>query len=125
LAYVSAATGQQIKAVLFDTFDRALSPDTRARFILTDLTDYGQVVEAFSGIDEVHGGVDAVVHLAAIPGAGFAPNVTTFDNNLLSAFHVLQAAGSAAEDPQRGLGVQRDAARLSVRQSAGVRAARR
>jgi nucleoside-diphosphate-sugar epimerase len=50
------------------------------------------VVEALSGIDEVHGGVDAVVHLAAIPGATFAPNVATFANNLLSTFHVFQAA---------------------------------
>ena len=37
-------------------------------------------------------GVDAVVHLAAIPGATFAPNVATFDNNLVSTFHVFQAA---------------------------------
>jgi nucleoside-diphosphate-sugar epimerase len=73
-------------------FDRVPSPDTRAHFIRTDLTDYGQVVEALSGIDEVHGGVDAVVHLAAIPGATFAPNVATFANNLLSTFHVFQAA---------------------------------
>jgi nucleoside-diphosphate-sugar epimerase len=73
-------------------FDRVPSPDNRARFIRTDLTDYGQVVEALSGIDEVHRGVDAVVHLAAIPGATFAPNVATFDNNLVSTFHVFQAA---------------------------------
>ena len=65
-------------------FDRVPSPDSRTRFIRTDLTDYGQVVEALSGIDEVHRGVDAVVHLAAIPGATFAPNVATFDNNLVS-----------------------------------------
>ena len=50
------------------------------------------MVEALSGIDEVHGGVDAVVHLAAIPGATFAPNVATLANNLLSTFHVFQAA---------------------------------
>ena len=73
-------------------FDRVPSPDTRANFIRTDLTDYGQVVEALSGIDEVHSGVDAVVHLAAIPRATFAPNVATFANNLLSTFHVFQAA---------------------------------
>ena len=72
--------------------DRIPSRDTRARFIHTDLTDYGQVVEAFSGIDVVHNGVDAVVHLAAIPGAGGFPNVATFENNLLSTFHVFQAA---------------------------------
>jgi nucleoside-diphosphate-sugar epimerase len=30
--------------------------------------------------------------LAAIPGATFAPNVATFDNNLVSTFHIFQAA---------------------------------
>jgi len=94
----SGKLGRAVVAVLIEqgwtvaNFDRVPSPDTRARFIRTDFTDYGQVVEAFSGIDEVHSGVDAVVHLAAIPGATFAPNVTTFDNNLLSTFHVFQAA---------------------------------
>ena len=126
----SGKLGRAVVAALIEqgwtvvNFDRVPSPDTRARFIRTDFTDYGQVVEAFSGIDEVHSGVDAVVHLAAIPGATFAPNVTTFDNNLLSTFHVFQA-GSAAEDPQSGLGVQRDPARLSLRQPAGLRAAGR
>jgi nucleoside-diphosphate-sugar epimerase len=73
--------------------DAVSAPDSRAHgFIRTDLTDYGQVVEALSGIDEVHRGVNAVVHLAAIPGATFAPNVATFDNNLVSTFHVFQAA---------------------------------
>ena len=41
-------------------FDRVPSPDSRAHFIRTDLTDYGHVVEALSGIDEVHSGVNAV-----------------------------------------------------------------
>ena len=94
----SGKLGRAVVAALIEegwtvvNFDRVPSPDSRARFIRTDLTDYGQVVEALSGIDEVHSGVDAVVHLAAIPGATFAPNVATFDNNLVSTFHVFQAA---------------------------------
>ena len=94
----SGKLGRAVVAALVEqgwtvvNFDRVPSPDTRARFIRTDLTDYGQVVEAFSGIDVVHSGVDAVVHLAAIPGAGGFPNVATFENNLLSTFHVFQAA---------------------------------
>ena len=95
----SGKLGRAVVAALIEegwtvvNFDRVpLSPDIRTRFIRTDLTDYGQVVEALSGIDEVHRGVDAVVHLAAIPGATFAPNVATFDNNLVSTFHVFQAA---------------------------------
>lgn len=94
----SGKLGRAVVAALIEqgwtvvNLDRAPSHDTRARFIQTDLTDYGQVVEAFSGIDVVHDGVDAVVHLAAIPGAGGFPNVATFENNLLSTFHVFQAA---------------------------------
>jgi nucleoside-diphosphate-sugar epimerase len=94
----SGKLGRAVVAALIEegwtvvNFDRVPSPDSRARFIRTDLTDYGQVVEALSGIDEVHRGVNAVVHLAAIPGATFAPNVATFDNNLVSTFHVFQAA---------------------------------
>jgi nucleoside-diphosphate-sugar epimerase len=94
----SGKLGRAVVAALIEegwtviNFDRVPSSDSRARFIRTDLTDYGQVVETLSGIDEVHRGVDAVVHLAAIPGATFAPNVATFDNNLVSTFHVFQAA---------------------------------
>src|SRR5437868_5845962 len=32
-----------------------------------DLTEYGQVVEALTAIDDRHAGIDAIVHLAAIP----------------------------------------------------------
>ena len=45
-----------------------------------------------SGIDLVHSGLDALVHLAAIPGATNVPGAATFDNNLVSTFHVFQAA---------------------------------
>lgn len=36
-------------------------------FVKLDLTDYGQVVEALGGVGDQHDGVEAVVHLAAIP----------------------------------------------------------
>jgi len=57
-----------------------------------DLTDYGQVVEAFTGIDERYAGVDAVVHLAAVPGPGVAGNAATFANNVPSTYNVFAAA---------------------------------
>jgi nucleoside-diphosphate-sugar epimerase len=66
-----------------------------ASFTRIDLTDLGQVVEAFHGIDELHNGVEAVVHLAAIPGASHAANAHTFVNNITSTFHVFTAAGIA------------------------------
>jgi nucleoside-diphosphate-sugar epimerase len=60
-----------------------------------DLRDYGQVLDGMLGIEENHSGVDAVVHLAAIPAPGIVPDVATFDNNVLSTYHVLQAARRA------------------------------
>lgn len=63
-----------------------------ARFLRIDLTDYGQVVEALTGIDDAYDAVDAVVHLAAIPAPGLTANAATFENNVPSTFHVFQAA---------------------------------
>jgi len=63
-----------------------------ARFLRIDLTDYGQVVEALTGIDDAYASVDAVVHLAAIPAPGLTANAATFGNNVPSTFHVFQAA---------------------------------
>src|ERR1700687_1301929 len=37
----------------------------RARFTQVDLTDFGQAIDAMSGIDELYRSVDGVVHLAA------------------------------------------------------------
>ncbi|WP_460798668.1 NAD-dependent epimerase/dehydratase family protein [Microbacterium sp. GXF0217] len=61
-------------------------------FTRIDLTDLGSVIEAFNGIDELHSGVDAVVHLAAIPGATKAANAATFMNNFGSTYNVFTAA---------------------------------
>ncbi len=66
---------------------RPLCPHTRV-----DLTDYGQVVEALTGIDDRYDGLDAIVHLAAIPGPGVAGNAATFTNNVPSTYHVFAAA---------------------------------
>ncbi|WP_188666056.1 NAD-dependent epimerase/dehydratase family protein [Tersicoccus solisilvae] len=57
-----------------------------------DLTDYGQTVDALGGIDDRHGGLDAVVHLAALPAPGLATDVATFENNMLATYHVFHAA---------------------------------
>jgi UDP-glucose 4-epimerase len=60
-----------------------------------DLTDYGQVIDSFFGINDRHDGLDAIVHLAAIPAGGIVPDVATFHNNMLSTFNVFQAARRA------------------------------
>ena len=60
-----------------------------------DLTDAGQVLDVVAGFEEHPGRVDAIVHLAAIPAPGMVPDVATFQNNILSTHHVLQAARRA------------------------------
>jgi len=64
----------------------------RGTYTSVDLTDYGQVIDAIAGIDDRHTGVEAIVHLAASPAPGLASDVATFHNNMLSTFHVFQAA---------------------------------
>lgn len=54
-------------------------------FIIADLTDYGQTIDALAGYD-------AVVHLAAIPAPDMFTQETTFRNNMMSTFNVFQAA---------------------------------
>jgi nucleoside-diphosphate-sugar epimerase len=65
-------------------------------FVRVDLTDFGQAIDAVSGIDERVGGragrVDAVVHLAAIPAPGLQTNEVTFRTNTVSTYNVFEAA---------------------------------
>jgi nucleoside-diphosphate-sugar epimerase len=63
-----------------------------AGFTRVDFTDYGQTIDALLGITSRHDGLDAVVHLAAIPVNGLVPDVTTFHNNLTVSFNVFHAA---------------------------------
>jgi nucleoside-diphosphate-sugar epimerase len=57
-----------------------------------DMTDYGQVLGALTRVDDRYDGVDGVVHLAAIPAPGMAPNAATFANNVVSSYNVFEAA---------------------------------
>lgn len=63
-----------------------------AGFLSVDLTNYGEVVDAFHGVDDTATGCDALVHLAAVPAPGIRPDVATFHNNMLSSYNVFQAA---------------------------------
>jgi nucleoside-diphosphate-sugar epimerase len=71
-------------------FDLAGAPGPG--FTRVDLTDYGQVLDAFLGVTARHDGLDALVHLAAIPVNGIVPDAATFDNNMSVSFHALFAA---------------------------------
>ena len=61
-------------------------------FVQVDLTDYGQVVDALTGVGDRHDGIDSVVHLGAIPAPGIRSDVATFHNNMPATFNVLWAA---------------------------------
>jgi nucleoside-diphosphate-sugar epimerase len=76
--------------------DRVPDPASRAAAVVrVDLTDFGQVSEALTHVDDVHDGIDAVVHLAAIPAPGLTTNAATFSNNITATYNVFAAARRA------------------------------
>lgn len=102
---VTGGSGKLGRAVLRDlvahgyqvlNIDSVIAPGLPCPSVKVDLTDYGQVAEAIlGGVDERHGPFDAVVHLAAIPAPGLAPNAATFKNNVPSTYNVFLAARQA------------------------------
>ena len=69
--------------------------DPTVAFTRVEFTDFGQTLEAFLRIDGRHDGIDAIVHLAAIPGPGMVPNNKIFANNVISTYNVFSAARDA------------------------------
>jgi nucleoside-diphosphate-sugar epimerase len=67
------------------------SPDSTPPFLPADLTDYGQTLEALTGGERLPG-IDAVVHLAAIPSPGHATADQVFRTNMTSTYTVFSAA---------------------------------
>lgn len=70
------------------------------RAVVADLVAHGQVLGALTGIDEHRApdgttGIDALVHLGAVPAPGLAPDHTTFANNVLSTHSAFAAARAA------------------------------
>jgi nucleoside-diphosphate-sugar epimerase len=61
-------------------------------FSRADLTDFGQTIAAVSAIDERVNKVTGIVHLAAIPAPGLAPNHVIFETNTVSTYNVFEAA---------------------------------
>jgi nucleoside-diphosphate-sugar epimerase len=98
---VTGSSGKLGKAVVDHLDDQgwevvALDQAPAARPGITstqvDLTDFGQAFEALAGIDDRHDGVDALVHLAAIPAPGLRANAATFHNNITATYNVFSAA---------------------------------
>jgi nucleoside-diphosphate-sugar epimerase len=80
--------------------DRVALPDSPARTLITELTDAGQVFDALSSTTVGHeigdsikpAKVDAIVHFAAIPRVMICPDNEVFRINVMSTYHVLDAA---------------------------------
>src|SRR5256885_4220519 len=70
------AHGYQVRAVDIAGApgDRGKLADVGAPLVRADLTDFGDTVDALTG-------VDAVVHLAAIPAPGLVTDARTFTSN--------------------------------------------
>ena len=64
--------------------------DLPGAFILTDLTDAGEVYDAFAQFHP-----EGVCHIAANPSPGGFPRQQTFQNNVMSTYNVMQAAGDS------------------------------
>ena len=101
---VTGGSGKLGRAVVADllahdeevlVLDLQAPRDREVPFTRVDLTDFGQTLEALTRIDDRHDGLDAVVHLAAIPGPGMVPDAAIFANNLTGTYNVFSAARHA------------------------------
>lgn len=92
------ATVADLRAHGHETRNLDIAPprEPAGHFTRVDLTDFGQVYESFRGLDEGWDTIDAVVHLAAVPGASQVPNAALFANNVVGTYNVFAAARHAA-----------------------------
>jgi nucleoside-diphosphate-sugar epimerase len=72
--------------------DLVRPPDDPCPFVRADLADMGQAMEVLHQVDDRHRGVDAVVHLAAVPAPGWVPGSELFRNNTVSTYNIFAAA---------------------------------
>jgi nucleoside-diphosphate-sugar epimerase len=89
------ATVERLRSAGHDVIGFDLTGPAGVGFTRVDLTDYGQTLDAFLSVTARHDGLDALVHLAAIPVNGLVPDATTFDTNVSVTFHALFAAHRA------------------------------
>jgi nucleoside-diphosphate-sugar epimerase len=87
----SGKAGRAVVATLLEhdydvhAVDVVAQAESTAPFLLADLTEFGPTLECLAG-------VEAVVHLAAIPASGIRTEETTFRTNMLSTYNVFEAA---------------------------------
>ena len=83
---------RELRAGGYDVIGMDVAGARGPDFVQVDLTDYGQVIDAFTSVGDRHEGIDAVVHLGAIPAPGIRSDVATFHNNMPATFNVFWAA---------------------------------
>jgi nucleoside-diphosphate-sugar epimerase len=102
---VTGGSGKAGRAVVRDLLERghdvlnidrspspeSSTPDSPAPYLAADVTDFGQALEALSG-GETMPGIEAVVHLAAIPSPVHATPDQVFRTNITSTHAVFAAA---------------------------------
>ena len=71
----------------------ALSEEgVNAKFLQGDLQNYGEVIGLLSEVDSGYRGIDAIIHLAAIPAPARTANHVVFQTNTLQTYNILEAA---------------------------------
>ncbi len=102
----SGKAGKHALRVLLDRGYQVLNLDQKpldnpkARTLITDLTDSGQVFNAFTSYMGLHEfdpdlraqPVDAVIHFAAIPRIMITPDNELYRINVMSTYNVIEAA---------------------------------
>ncbi|WP_426187943.1 NAD-dependent epimerase/dehydratase family protein [Microbacterium sp. TWP3-1-2b2] len=89
---LGTVVARELRAKGYDVIGIDVAGERGPSFVQVDLTDYGQVIDALSSVGDRHDGVDAVVHLGAIPAPGIRSDVATFHNNMPATFNVFWAA---------------------------------
>lgn len=89
---LGTVVARELRAAGHDVIGLDVRGERGPGFVQVDLTDYGQVVDALTAVNDQHDGFDALVHLAAIPAPGIRSDVATFHNNMASTFNVFWAA---------------------------------
>ena len=89
------ASVERLRADGHDVIGFDLAGVSGPGFTRVDLTDFGQALDAFLSVTARHDGLDALVHLAAIPVNGLVPDAATFHNNMTVSFNALFAAHRA------------------------------
>ena len=87
--------GVQLIAYGYEVINADIVPpkENLCPFCKVDFENTAQTIELLSAMDFEHSrGVDAIVHLTAIPGPGIVPNETSFRVNTMSTYNIFEAA---------------------------------